>query len=345
MSAKLSSWFSSCVAIALLAVAGGPAFAVPAPEPIKLPAAAAVAVKEAFPNSEVGTVALTKDLGLHVYIVELTGDSNVNSAEVTPEGVIVFATQSFGPSELPEAVAKVALPEGFNFASANKHEMRADLKPGKAKFEKLAKPSFVYEVTVSKDFQDYQTVAEESGKVVSPLTQIARASAVVPAGKFVLRVNCGADVDYTDRSGVTWSADHEYAKGKTTWGGLGGKTAQRTGLRVTGTDAPGIYDCERYKMGTYQFDVPNGKYTIRMHNCESWEGAKDVGVRVFAVKANGKVVIERTDVAKDAGFIKPLVKEAKDIEVTDGKLVIEPYPTRTDNDQHPFVNAYEIIAQ
>ena len=43
--------------------------------------------------------------------------------------------------------------------------------------------------------------------------------------------------------------------------------------------------------------------------------------------------------------MKPLVKEFKDIEVTDGKLLITPHGNFGGNDKHASIEAYEVIQQ
>ena len=53
---------------------------------------------------------------------------------------------------------------------------------------------------------------DPDGKVLAPMNWMQRASAVVPPGKLVIRVHLGRIIDYTDRSGVVWSADRVYTK-------------------------------------------------------------------------------------------------------------------------------------
>ena len=44
------------------------------------------------------------------------------------------------------------------------------------------------------------------------------------------------------------------------------------------------------------------------------------------------------------GWLVPLVKEFPDIQVTDGKLLVEPFGNNN-RDQHASVQAYEVFAQ
>ena len=70
---------------------------------------------------------------------------------------------------------------------------------------------------------------------------------------------------------------------------------------MTGTDIATIYETERYSMDSYKFTVPNGKYTVRLHFAETYEGIYGPGERVFSVSLQGKEVLKDIDPFKDAG--------------------------------------------
>ncbi|HWB58065.1 MAG TPA: malectin domain-containing carbohydrate-binding protein, partial [Chthoniobacteraceae bacterium] len=75
-------------------------------------------------------------------------------------------------------------------------------------------------------------------------------------------------------------------------------------------------------------------------------GARKPGLRVFGIKIQGQLVADKMDLSgnPEGGWLVPFVKEYKDIEVTDGKLLVEPF-AENDKDQHPTVEAYEVIQQ
>jgi len=163
-----------------------------------------------------------------------------------------------------------------------------------------------------------------------------------PSGKLAIRVDCGSDKVYTDLDGNKWMADQVYAEGKK-WGASGGQVVTRTIPPIAGTRCPGIYLTERYEADSYRFDVPNGKYTVRVHVAETWEGVMSAGERVFTVKIQGKPVFVNVDPFKDGGgFAKPVVKEAKGVDVTDGKLMIEFVPS---TDHTAPLNGIEVLAE
>jgi len=162
-----------------------------------------------------------------------------------------------------------------------------------------------------------------------------------PSGppKLAIRVNCGATAEYTDKQGTKWLAD-QVLTGPATWGAADGLTITRAAMEIAGTDAPELYLTERYSMTAYQFALDNGKYTLRLHFAETFDPHKDAGMRLFSVKVNGEVKLENLDVFTEAGgFAKPLVKEWRDVAVTDGKLRIE----FVANVQNPEINAIEIL--
>jgi hypothetical protein len=161
------------------------------------------------------------------------------------------------------------------------------------------------------------------------------------APAFVLRINCGATENYTDKAGNLWMADQEMAQGKQ-WGAEGGLTIDRGDVPIPGTDAPRLYQLERYSMSAYKFTVPNKTYTVRLHFAETFDGITGDGQRVFSVSINDKVVLPDFDVWKAAGgYQKPLVKEFKGVTVTNGQLVIG----FKENVQNPEINAIEILSE
>jgi hypothetical protein len=118
-------------------------------------------------------------------------------------------------------------------------------------------------------------------------------------------------------------------------------TIDREGVGITGTDLVRIYETERYSMGSYQFTVPNGKYTVRLHFAETFEGIEGPGQRVFSVSVPGQPVLKDLDLFKTVGFLKPLVKEYKGVPVESGQLVIGFTP----NIENPQICGIEILAE
>ncbi len=160
------------------------------------------------------------------------------------------------------------------------------------------------------------------------------------AKKFVLRVDCGAFAPFKDKNGNIWAADQELGAGKT-WGADDGMTIDRPQVGITGTEIARIYETERYSMGSYEFTVPNGKYTVRLHFAETFEGIMGSGQRVFSVTVPGHETLKDLDLFKTVGPLKPMVKEYTGVAVENGQLVIGFTP----NIENPQICGIEILAE
>jgi hypothetical protein len=185
-----------------------------------------------------------------------------------------------------------------------------------------------------------ETPKAPAAPTVAPATPEAPAAPQSAKG-FVLRVNCGAVDAYKDPEGNVWQADQEMETGKS-WGADYGMTVDREGVGVTGTKITPVYECERYSMDDYRFTVPNGKYTVRLHFAETYEGIMGAGERVFSVSIQGQTVMKDFDPFKTAdGALKPVVKEFKGVLVDKGQLVI----AFTPNIENPEINGIEILGE
>jgi hypothetical protein len=163
----------------------------------------------------------------------------------------------------------------------------------------------------------------------------------IEIAKLTLRINCGAAEPYTDKAGNTWLADQVMEPGGK-WGAIDGLTVDRGDLGITDTDVPKIYETERYSMSGYKFTVPNGKYAVRLHFAETYDGITAEGERVFSVTINDQTVLKDFDPFKEAGgYQKPAVKTIEDVTVTNGQLAIG----FTLNIQNPEINGIEILSE
>jgi len=162
------------------------------------------------------------------------------------------------------------------------------------------------------------------------------------ADKFALRVNAGADKEFTDKAGNVWKPDKEYVKGQG-YGFVAGQAIDRgANLKIEATEDARIYQTEHYSMEAFKAEVPEGKFTVRLHFAETYEGITADGERVFTVKIQGKEVLKDFDVRKTAGASqKAVVKEFKEIEAKDGTIDIG-FETKK---QNPEINGIEIIGE
>ncbi len=166
-------------------------------------------------------------------------------------------------------------------------------------------------------------------------------AAPAPAANLpTIRVKAGADADLTDSKGVVWKADTGFE---------GGSTIDRPDLQVTGTDNPAIYRSEHYSMDSWSAKVPNGKYTLKLHFSEDYDGIAGPDDRVFdyTVKdgdaATGTVVKSEKGFSpwKKAGAQYKAYVDTVPMTVTKGQITV----VFTPNVENPQINAIEVLPQ
>jgi hypothetical protein len=153
---------------------------------------------------------------------------------------------------------------------------------------------------------------------------------ITPASSFIpLRVNAGGS-DYTDSTGLRWSADTAYTNGMT----------YTTGLPITDTTTPVLYQSERWNSTTlqYRFTVPNGNYTVRLKFAEIYYSAP--GMRIFNIILNGQTVDTHFDPLAAAGGQLRAIDRTYPVNVTNGQIAIDLLPVVS----NPKISAIEITA-
>jgi non-lysosomal glucosylceramidase len=126
-------------------------------------------------------------------------------------------------------------------------------------------------------------------------------------------VNCGGG------AGEGLNADQAYGPGG--WGYVGGNEAGPAGVMQPGCAYPFSLTTCRFGNFEYRFDLPNGRYAVRLHFAEQWGAGK--GGRSFNVQIQDRPVLEKLDVFAEAGGAnRALVKAFDAVEVRDGTLTI-----------------------
>jgi hypothetical protein len=154
----------------------------------------------------------------------------------------------------------------------------------------------------------------------------ATAPATVPVA---IRIKAGSSTSLTNSDGTVWLADQGFADGE---------TAERADIQITNTTEPAIYQSEHYGMTSFSQPVPNGKYTVKLHFAETYEGITDKGQRVFSFNVQGQDFKDFDVFDKAGGALRAYVVTVP-VEVTNGKLDI----TFTPNVENPEINGIEII--
>jgi len=152
--------------------------------------------------------------------------------------------------------------------------------------------------------------------------------ATTPAAK-TIRIKAGKSEPVKDAEGNVWLADQGFE---------GGQTIERPDLEIANTKSPDLYRAERYSMDSFSWPVPNGKYMVRLHFAETFEGINGPGERVFSFNVQGREFKDFDVWVKAGGAFKAYV-ETVPIEVTDGKLKV----TFAPKVENPQICAIEII--
>jgi len=145
-----------------------------------------------------------------------------------------------------------------------------------------------------------------------------------------VRIKTGVTAAFTDSAGNTWLADQGFADGET--------TERAADLAIANTKDPAIYRSERYLMTAFSYPLPNGKYTVKLHFAETYEGISGPGERVFSFNVEGQE-FKDFDVFVKAGGVQKAYVETVKVNIADGKLDI----TFTSNIENPEINGIEII--
>jgi hypothetical protein len=144
-----------------------------------------------------------------------------------------------------------------------------------------------------------------------------------------VRIKAGLSASITDAEGRVWLPEQGFVEGD---------VVERPDVQIAGTKNPMIYQSEHYLMTSFSYPVPNGKYTVKLHFCETFEGIQGPGDRVFSFNVEGREFKDFDVWVKAGGFLRAYV-ESVDVEVTDGKLDI----TFTPKAENPQINGIEIL--
>jgi hypothetical protein len=146
-----------------------------------------------------------------------------------------------------------------------------------------------------------------------------------------VRVAAGSPAPFTDAAGNHWLPD-QYFDG-------GDVSARDADLPITNTIDPGLYRNEHYSMDSFSVKIPNGKYVVKLHFAETWEGITGPGQRVFSFNVNGRD-FKDFDVWVKAGGRQTAYVETVKVDVTGKTLKIIFTSSGMDN---PEINGIEIL--
>lgn len=171
------------------------------------------------------------------------------------------------------------------------------------------------------------TGCQSRPKPVETTAATVTAPAVKPPP--AIRIKAGTGERFTDSSGNLWLADQGFTEGE---------TVERPDLAIANTKDPGIYRSEHYSMTAFTWPLPNGKYTVKLHFAETFEGITGPGERVFSFNVEGREFKDFDVWVKSGGALRAYI-ETVPVEIKDGKLDI----TFTSNIENPQICGLEII--
>jgi hypothetical protein len=147
----------------------------------------------------------------------------------------------------------------------------------------------------------------------------------------IVRIKAGVSESFKDSEGNVWLPEQGFRDGDTT---------SRPDLKIENTTTSSLYLTERYGMTSFTYPVLNGKYLVKLHFAETYEGITGPGQRVFSFNVQGHEFKDFDIWAKAGGPLRAYV-ESVPVEVTDGNVKI----AFTANVENPEINAIEIIPQ
>jgi hypothetical protein len=168
------------------------------------------------------------------------------------------------------------------------------------------------------------------GQTAATTTNTPPSTNAPAAAQAAIRIDAGTTTSYTNSSGQVWLADQGFADGETVDRG--------SDVQIANTKDPAIYRTERFSMSSFSYKLPNGKYTVKLHFAETYDGITGAGQRVFSFKVQDREFKDFDVWVKAGGSLRAYI-ETVSVEVKDGKLGI----TFTSNVENPEINGIEII--
>lgn len=168
------------------------------------------------------------------------------------------------------------------------------------------------------------------GKKLTISRAIVYDSKPAAPARSAIRISAGAEADFADSSGNVWLADRGFE---------GGDVVSRAeDMKIANTKDAGLYRTEHWGMNSFSQPLPNGKYLVKLHFAETFDGITGPGGRLFSFKVEGQE-FKDFDVWVKAGGPRRAYVERVNVDIADGKLDIK-FESGVDN---PEINGLEII--
>jgi alpha-L-fucosidase len=261
---------------------------------------------------------------------------NAHEIRFTTKGSTLYAFALGWPEDRKVTIRSLAKPDGANL---NHIEQIALLgSTGNLDWQQTAKGLTV--TLPEQKVSEYAVALKITGSGLTnvpfaapaPQTTAAPTAAPAPAAAAkIIRIKAGRSESVKDADGNVWLPDQGFS---------GGQTIERPDIQVANTRSPDLYRAEHYSMDSFSWAVPNGKYIVKLHFAETFEGINGPGERVFSFNVQGHQFKDFDVWVKAGGPLKAYV-ETVNAEVTDGKIKVTFIPKV----ENPQICAIEIMPQ
>jgi Malectin domain/Papain family cysteine protease len=260
--------------------------------------------------------------GLQIEGTALSGTAQFNGIEVwlagPPPPAVEASVSTVSVPEGGSATFGVKLntePEGFVTVAVTQSSGDEDLTVTRGASLTFNAANYDEEqlVTVSAA----EDVDSASGSAVITCTATGYASVEVTAGEqdndtppLHEKISCGGSTV------EEWEADRDYATVS------GGARSVWYSIANAGEVPQSVYKTRRYgQMVTYDLDVPDGTYTIRLHFAELYSAT--IGLRRFNVSIEGTEVLSAFDIARESGGkFTAVTRTFEGVSVSDGLQIV-----------------------
>ncbi|MEI2724077.1 MAG: malectin [Verrucomicrobiota bacterium] len=154
--------------------------------------------------------------------------------------------------------------------------------------------------------------------------------ASLPPMGTAVRIDAGSRTNFIDAAGNNWLSDRGFEGGEF--------SVREDDMKIENTKNAGIYRSEHWGMSAFSHPLHNGKYVVKLHFAETWDGVNGPEGRVFSFKVEGRE-FKDFDVWAKAGGPRRAYVDTVNVDIADGKLDIT-FESGVDN---PEINGIEII--
>jgi enterochelin esterase-like enzyme len=114
-----------------------------------------------------------------------------------------------------------------------------------------------------RSLHEFAPLLFQDGTAPVAIAQKSSETVAASAGK-IIRIRAGSSESFKDSAGNVWEAERGFE---------GGQTIDRDpDLAIANTKDPGLYRSEHYSMDSFACNLPNGKYLVKLHFAETFEG-------------------------------------------------------------------------